>query len=115
MEEYNFVKILCKDGDNLYVSIHGSEVVLAREDPNDKTQQWFMDYSRARWVTDDNGQRAFTLVNKAREQVLVNKNKKRGDGCVQVQLAPYTGVIYLWRFLCSGPWSRRSTATDFTK
>ena len=32
------MKILCKDGDNLYVSIRGSEIVLAREDPNDKTQ-----------------------------------------------------------------------------
>ena len=32
------MKILCKDGDNLYASIRGSEIVLAREDPNDKTQ-----------------------------------------------------------------------------
>ena len=32
------MKILSKDGDNLYVSIRGSEIVLAREDPNDKTQ-----------------------------------------------------------------------------
>ena len=28
-------------------------------------QQWFMDYSRASHVADDNGQRAFALVNKA--------------------------------------------------
>ena len=32
------MEILCKDGDNLYASIRGSEIVLAREDPNDKTQ-----------------------------------------------------------------------------
>ena len=47
-------------------------------------QQWFMDYSRANHVADDNGQRAFALVNKATGQALVNKDKKRADGCVQV-------------------------------
>jgi len=31
-------------------------------------QQWFMDYSRASHVADDNGQRAFALVNKATGQ-----------------------------------------------
>ena len=47
-------------------------------------QQWFMDYSRASHVADDNGRRAFALVNKATGQPLVNKDKKRADGCVQV-------------------------------
>lgn len=38
MAELTVMKIQCKDGDKLYVAIRGSEVVLAREDPNDKTQ-----------------------------------------------------------------------------
>ena len=47
-------------------------------------QQWFMDYSRASLVADNNGQRAFALVNKATGQALENKDKKRADGCIQV-------------------------------
>ena len=47
-------------------------------------QQWFMDYSRASHVAGNNGQRAFALVNKATGQALVNKDKKRADGCIQV-------------------------------
>lgn len=86
MAELPAMKILCRDGDNLYVSIRGSDVVLAHEDPNDKTQQWFVDYSRANHVTDNNGLRAFALVNKASGQALVNKDKKRADGCVQVYI-----------------------------
>ena len=49
-------------------------------------QQWFMDYSRASHVADNNGQRAFALVNKATGQALVNKDDKLVDGCVQVSV-----------------------------
>jgi hypothetical protein len=32
------VKILCKDGFNLYVTIRGNKAVLAPEDPDDEMQ-----------------------------------------------------------------------------
>ena len=52
-------------------------------------QQWFMDYSRASHVADNNGQRAFALVNTATGQALANKNEKRADGCVQVSVVSW--------------------------
>nr|CAB3451870.1 unnamed protein product [Digitaria exilis] len=98
------VKILCKGGNNLYVSIRGDDVVLAHDDPKDKTQQWFMDYSRASNVTDDNGQTVFALVNKVTRQAMVNKEKQPADGSVQVQLASYVDdervpISVLWTVL----------------
>nr|CAB3455635.1 unnamed protein product [Digitaria exilis] len=112
------VKILCKGGNNLYVSIRGDEFVLAHDDPKDKTQQWFMDYSRASNVTDDNGQTVFALVNKVTRQAMVNKEKQRDDVFLfdmdliikpyifreQVQLASYVDdervpISVLWTVL----------------
>lgn len=49
-------------------------------------QQWYMDYSKASRVTNNNGQRAFALVNKASGQALVNKDNKLADGCIQVSI-----------------------------
>lgn len=37
-------------------------------------QHWVQDFSASGTVTDDDGQRAFALVNRATGQALVNKN-----------------------------------------
>ena len=58
-------------------------------------QQWFMDYSRASHVADNNGQRAFALVNTATGQALANKNEKRADGCVQVSVVSLKMKVFL--------------------
>nr|CAB3451869.1 unnamed protein product [Digitaria exilis] len=80
----NLVKILCKGGNDLYVSIRGDKVVLAHDDPNDRTQQW---NSVATTLTDDSGQTAFALVNEGTRQVMVIKEKYNGTR--HAQLAPY--------------------------
>ncbi|OEL36525.1 hypothetical protein BAE44_0002457 [Dichanthelium oligosanthes] len=55
---------------------------------------WVQDFSSAGTVTDDEGQRAFALVNKATGQALVNKNIiSPSDNQVHVQLAPYTSDV----------------------
>ncbi|CAL4899449.1 unnamed protein product [Urochloa decumbens] len=86
------VRILCKGDKMLNMAIRDNRVVLARADPHDLSQQWLKDYSTTGRVTDDYGQRAFALVNKATGQALVNKDIPRpADGLVPVQLAPYNG------------------------
>ncbi|RLN30840.1 uncharacterized protein C2845_PM05G18120 [Panicum miliaceum] len=86
------VRILCKGDKMLNMAIRDDRVVLARADPHDLSQQWLKDYSNTGKVTDDCGQRAFALVNKATGQALVNKHIPRpADALVPVQLAPYNG------------------------
>lgn len=60
-------------------------------------QQWIQDFSCAGNVTDDEGQRAFALVNKATGQALVNKSIYQSDGIVHVrQLAATMGFSSLY-------------------
>ncbi|CAN6249022.1 unnamed protein product, partial [Urochloa humidicola] len=70
------LRIFCREDINLNVAVRGSgtTVVLARADPDDVLQHWVQDFSASGIVTDDEGQRAFALVNKATGQALVNKN-----------------------------------------
>ncbi|CAL5026939.1 unnamed protein product [Urochloa decumbens] len=68
------LRIFCREDINLNVAVRGTTVVLARANPDDVLQQWVQDFSASGTVTDDEGQRAFALVNKATGQALVNKN-----------------------------------------
>ncbi|CAN6228496.1 unnamed protein product [Urochloa humidicola] len=84
------LRIFCREDINLNVAVRGTTVVLARADPDDVLQ----DFSASGIVTDDEGQRAFTLVNKATGQALVNKNIiSPSDKQVHVQLAPYLSDV----------------------
>ncbi|CAL4899419.1 unnamed protein product [Urochloa decumbens] len=80
------VWIFCKGDTNLNVAIRDNKIVLVRADPNDETQ----DYGAGRNVlSDDEDQMAFVLVNKATENVMVNKDAPRADGNIEVQLGIY--------------------------
>ncbi|CAL4899418.1 unnamed protein product [Urochloa decumbens] len=84
------VWIFCKGDTNLNVAIRDNKIVLVRADPNDETQQWIKDYGAGRNVlSDDEDQMAFVLVNKATENVMVNKDAPRADGNIEVQLGIY--------------------------
>ncbi|PAN38647.1 hypothetical protein PAHAL_7G186800 [Panicum hallii] len=88
------IRIFCREDINLSVAVRGSTVVLARTNPADESQHWVQEFSGSGMVTDDEGQRAFALVNKATGLALVNKNLiTPSDNVVHVQLAPYFGDV----------------------
>ncbi|KAL6650882.1 hypothetical protein ACP70R_009807 [Stipagrostis hirtigluma subsp. patula] len=95
------MRIFCREDINLNVAIRGTTVVLARANPSDVLQHWVQDFSVSEVLTDDQGQRAFALVNQATGQA-VNKDEPRpGDQLIPVQLAPYNcekrvDVSMLW-------------------
>nr|CAB3465878.1 unnamed protein product [Digitaria exilis] len=82
------------DGDtNLNVAIRDNKVILVPADPKDETQQWFKDYRDAGYVTDDEDQRAYSLVNKATGEVMVNKHTPREDGNIEVRIGKAQAVM----------------------
>ncbi|CAN6275997.1 unnamed protein product [Urochloa humidicola] len=88
------LRIFCREDINLNVAVRGTTVVLARANPDDVLQHWVQDFSASGTVTDDEGQRAFALVNKATGQALVNKKIiSPSDKQVHVQLGPYLSEV----------------------
>ncbi|KQJ86426.1 ricin B-like lectin R40C1 isoform X2 [Brachypodium distachyon] len=84
METEKPMKIFCKMNMSLNAAVRGDKVMLVTADSSDKSQ----DYSATGNLTDDDGRRAFALVNRTTGQAMVNIN---GEG--PVQLAPYSGHV----------------------
>ncbi|CAD6266881.1 unnamed protein product [Miscanthus lutarioriparius] len=78
------LRIFCKGDRNLNMAVRGDDVILVPADPNDKSQHWFQDYDAVGKLTDDQGHRAFALVNRTTGQAMVNRDDD------VVRLAPYS-------------------------
>ncbi|XP_062183172.1 ricin B-like lectin R40C1 [Phragmites australis] len=80
------MRIFCKGNTTLNMAVRGDKVILVRADSNDKSQHWFQDHDAVGKLTDDQGRRAFALVNRTTGQAMVNRNNV-------VRLAPYSGDV----------------------
>uniref|UniRef100_A0A0E0FAB2 Ricin B lectin domain-containing protein n=1 Tax=Oryza meridionalis TaxID=40149 RepID=A0A0E0FAB2_9ORYZ len=92
MEGGQPIRIYCKGDTTLNMAVRGNELRLVRDDPNDESQHWIQDYSVGR-VTDDQGRRAFALVNNlggTRRVVLISTKNNR-----QLEMAPYGDCVKL--------------------
>ncbi|CAL4915170.1 unnamed protein product [Urochloa decumbens] len=78
------LRMVCKAHPDLNAAVRGDEVVLVRADPSDKYQDWIQDYDNVGRVTDQQGRRAFALVNVATGKALVHHRE-------ELQLDGYTG------------------------
>ncbi|KAL6841033.1 hypothetical protein ACP4OV_029002 [Aristida adscensionis] len=81
------MRIFCKMDSSLSVAIRNGVVVLAPNDPKDPTQHWVKDCYPVRRLTDEQGQKAFVLMNKAKLQALAVKPSPTS----QVSLVGYNG------------------------
>lgn len=88
------MRMICKLDGTLSAAVCDDEVVLVRADPSDETQRWIQDHDNVGRLTDNQGRRAFALVNVATGKALVHHEQ-------ELQLAPYTGhdgvkISMLW-------------------
>ncbi|TVU47222.1 hypothetical protein EJB05_06814, partial [Eragrostis curvula] len=90
-------RILCQSGDGLSVTVRDGAVVLATADHQDERQCWVQSFQNTGHVTDEEGHRAFALVNRATGKALMHKG--HGDDEL-VQLAGHSpdsvDVALLW-------------------
>ncbi|CAN6305154.1 unnamed protein product [Urochloa humidicola] len=78
------LRMVCKAHPDMNAAVRGDQVVLVRADPSDKSQDWIQDHDNVGRVTDQQGRRAFALVNVATGKALVHHSE-------ELQLADYTG------------------------
>ncbi|OEL22404.1 hypothetical protein BAE44_0016578 [Dichanthelium oligosanthes] len=64
------VRILCQSGQGLSLTVRDDTAVLAPVDDEDQGQCWVQSFRNAGHVTDDEGHRAFALVNRATGKAL---------------------------------------------
>ncbi|KAL6642353.1 hypothetical protein ACP70R_020534 [Stipagrostis hirtigluma subsp. patula] len=88
------MRIFCRANTGLNVACRGDKVLLVPADSSNKSQSWFTD---VQWIkdssfvgnlTDNNGERAFALVNVTTGQALVNQYAE-----AELQLVPYSGHV----------------------
>ncbi|XP_044961891.1 ricin B-like lectin R40C1 [Hordeum vulgare subsp. vulgare] len=87
MEKEQPLRIFCRNS-TLNAAVRGHKVKLVLANPSDKSQHWIRDYSAVGHLTDDNGSRAFALVNITTGQAMVNV-----AGAGEVRLAPYSSHV----------------------
>ncbi|GJN07994.1 hypothetical protein PR202_ga25877 [Eleusine coracana subsp. coracana] len=80
------VRVLCQSGDGLSLTVRDGAVVLAATDHKDERQS----FHNTGHVTDEEGHRAFALVNRATGKALEHSSHSRDDELVQVQLAGHS-------------------------
>lgn len=64
------VKVCCKAGPDLFLTIRDGQVILATSDPSDEFQHWYKDEKFSTRVKDEEGFPCFSLVNKATGQAI---------------------------------------------
>ncbi|XP_034570951.1 ricin B-like lectin R40C1 [Setaria viridis] len=89
------VQILCRSGQGLSLTVRDGAAVLARADREDQRQCWVQSFRNTGHVTDDEGHRAFALVNRATGKAL---GHCRGDELVYLvgHKPDSVGVALLW-------------------
>ncbi|KAL6642352.1 hypothetical protein ACP70R_020533 [Stipagrostis hirtigluma subsp. patula] len=89
------MRIFCKASPSLNAAVRGDRVVLVRADPSDESQHWIQDHDSVGRVTDEQGRRAFALVNVATGQALMHDtwDPRAQERAWNMQLAkaPYRG------------------------
>ncbi|XP_044962028.1 ricin B-like lectin EULS3 [Hordeum vulgare subsp. vulgare] len=73
METGQPMRLYCRTDTDLNAAARDGRVLLVTADPNDESQHWFQYYDIVGKLTDDQGRRAFALVNRATGQAMVNK------------------------------------------
>lgn len=82
------MRIFCRENTSLNLACRGHKAVLVTADSSDRSQHWIKDSSAVGNLTDNQGARAFALVNVTTGQALVNPNSDEF-----LKLAPYSGHV----------------------
>lgn len=88
MQRQQPMRIFCRANTSLNLACRGDKVLLVRADSSDRSQHWIKDSSAVGNLTDNQGARAFALVNVTTGQALVNMNSE-----AELRLAPYSGHV----------------------
>ncbi|KAK3147365.1 hypothetical protein QOZ80_3BG0281490 [Eleusine coracana subsp. coracana] len=93
-------QVLCQSGDGLSLTARDGAVVLAPTDHKDERQCWVQSFHNTGHVMDEEGHRAFALVNRATGEALEHSSDCSDDELVPVQLAGHSPdsvhVALLW-------------------
>uniref|UniRef100_A0A0D9XXJ8 Uncharacterized protein n=1 Tax=Leersia perrieri TaxID=77586 RepID=A0A0D9XXJ8_9ORYZ len=87
------MRIYCRADTNLNMAARGNRVLLVPANLNDESQQWIQDYDCVGRVTDDQGRRAFALVNVGTQQAVFPS--RHGE----LEMAPFgdcVKITMLW-------------------
>lgn len=85
------MRLFCKEDTGLNAAVRGDKVVLIPADPSDKSQHWYQEYGNVGKLADEEGSKAFALVNRTTGQAAMWKGKDPGEG--ELQLALYNGDV----------------------